>query len=301
MYKPIYNKQEEMLHTNKYYNTKALDCPTFKYYESIDKDTIDLYVITFNNLFCVEYQIKMLRMFMKQNYNIIIVDNNNNLNQEVSRKTYELCIKENITYVKAPDNYFQSISFDPSMKLGSTMNWIYQNCVKKRQAKYFGYLDQDCFLIKSIWAYLKAYLDTKGMYGFAWPTVNDEIKNEYWLCHIMQNFFRYDFVKDLDLDFRPNGHLGLDTGGCNYPILFKNHKREDYLQNEFLLSDIVGLEWGDVVRDYTLYDDCKWVHIRNSTKAFTNHPNEKHFKEVYMTGILNGILLNNNTSFTPPE
>jgi len=41
-----------------------------------------------------------------------------------------------------------------------------------------------------------------------------------------------------------------------------------------------------------MQDNKKWIHMLNSTKAFTNHPREKEFKEVYMTGLLNGILLN---------
>lgn len=286
---------------NKYYGQTLEKCERHNIEPEITDKELEIYITSFDGLLYAKYQIKMLRaLLIGVDYNIVFADTNSHINPAISAQTKQLCIDEGVCYVKIPHNKFQDLNLF-SDKLGVDMTWIWRNCVKLRQPKYFGYLDQDCFALKPIWGYLKPYLDEKGMYGVAWPGINDEVKNEYWLVHIMQNFFKYDFVKDIDLDFRPNGHLGLDTSGCNYHLLFKNHNREDYLQNEFLLSDIVGLEWGDVFRDYTLHDDCRWVHIRNSTKKFTNHPDEKKFKEVYMTGMLNGILLNNNTSFLPPE
>ncbi len=37
---------------------------------------LEIYVIAYNNLFCVEYQIKTFKAFCKDNYKIIIVDSN---------------------------------------------------------------------------------------------------------------------------------------------------------------------------------------------------------------------------------
>lgn len=291
MYKPVYpNRQDEIIHTAKYYNTKSGDCPNFLYYEDIDKDAIDLYITAFNNIFCIEYQIKTLRMFMKQKYNIIIVDNNNNLNPDVSKKTYELCVKEGVTYIKAPDNYFQTVSFDPSMKLGSSMNWIYQNCVKKRQTKYFGYLDQDCFLISD--CDMTEYLDSKNMYGQVCIGTKSKVA---WNLHVIANFYRYDVVKDLQLDFRASHHLQLDTGGSNYEILFKDYKSDDYQLpgsgHRFFDYDI-----GDPQKTFQYYSilDGKWLHMGNSAYPALGQVDTK---VAYIKGFLDGLLIKSQKFF----
>ncbi len=253
---------------------------------------LDIYITTFDGLLYVEYQIKTLRKFLAgTDFDIIIVDTNSHVNQEVSQKTRELCMAEEVSYVKLPHSKFQDMGLF-SDKLGVDMTWIWRNLVKLRQPKYFGYLDQDCFLIKPIWGYLKNYLDEKGMYGRAFPSNEDNFPKEYWLVHIMQNFFKYDFVKNIDLDFRPYGKLGLDTGGCNYLTLFKDHRRENYIQDEVLLSECLKSEFNEVFRDFTLHDQNRWVHIRNSTKVVSGHEKERELKELYMKGFLNGVLVN---------
>jgi hypothetical protein len=254
-------------------------------------DELEIYITSFDGLLYAKYQIKTLRKFMGgADFKLIFCDTNSHIHPEVSKLTKELCIKENIGYVKLPHNKFQDMeSF--SMKLGVDLNWIWRNCIQIREPKYFGFIEQDCFLIDDIWAYLKTYLDKKGMYGLAWPQTREPIESEYWVVHIMNNFFKFDFVKDRELDFRPAGFIGLDTGGCNYFHLFKYYNRLDYIQDEFQLTEIVGHEWEDVFREFSLHHRSKWLHIKNSTKPFTNHKNEREYKEIYMTGVLDGILL----------
>lgn len=274
---------------SRYYGIKLNQSEKNLISEEKTNNDLEIYITTFDGLSYVKYQIKTLRKFIVGiNFQIIFCDTNSYINPEISRKTKELCIEEGVGYVKLPHNKFQDLeSF--STKLGVDMNWIWRNCIKTRQPKYFGFLDQDCFLIKNSCQYIKDYLDNKGMYGLAWPQDPNPILSEYWLVHIMNNFFRYDFVENIDLDFRPAGFIGLDTGGCNFFSLFKNHNRLDYIQSEEFLYEL-GKEWKDIFREFSLHDN-RWLHIKNSTKSFTEHSKEREYKELYMKGILEGILL----------
>lgn len=281
----------ELQFYNSYYNTGVEKCPNYLYSTNIDKDSMDVYVITFNNLFCVEYQIKTLRTFIKQKFNIIVIDNNNNLNQENSDRVLDLCKKENITYIKAPNNYFQQLDrFDPSLKLGTTMNWIFWNCVKSREPKYFGYLDQDCFLYKDL--DLTEYLDKKNMYG---PLSISKQCPPAWNLHVTSNFYRYEYVKDLQLDFRPSHKYILDTGGNNYDLLYKNVDMKDYELDtrgfRYFEHDI-----GDqnTFQYYTLHD-FKWVHMCGSSG--NNLQGQVDTKIAYMKGFLDCMLGRTDRSF----
>ncbi len=199
-----------------------MDYPNFGYKNTYDNET-DIYIICFNNPFFVEYQIKTLRAFFKTPFNIIIVDNNNWLHNDSSEKILEICKRENVVYLKAPSNYYQQVnSFDPSMKLGTTINWLYKNCIKVREPKYFGFLDQDCFLFKPF--NVAHYLDKKNMYG----RICKSIISEAWNIHVTNNFFRFDFVKDIALDFRASHKYQLDTGAANYDLLYKSYDSKDY-------------------------------------------------------------------------
>lgn len=275
---------------HQYYNT-----PPEKYIPQLSDynhklPNLNIYITSFDGLIYARFQIKTLRHFLssKVNLRIIFCDTNSHINPQASHSLEKLCANQMVDYIKLPHNKFQDMD-QLSFKLGTDMNWIWRNFIRKsNHPDYFGFLDQDCFLVKDCWNSIKLHLDRHGIYGLAWPQDPADIKYEYWLIHIMQNFFRYDYVEHVDLDFRPAGHIALDTGGCNWYTLFKNLNRHDHIQTE----EIFEHEWESEFRHFTLHDDKRWLHIRNSTKPFTGHPHEKIIKEAYMTGVLNGILHN---------
>lgn len=298
MYKPIYkNDNQEIEFYNSYYKIKPEHCKTNLYTTTVNKDAVDIYIPTFNSLFCVEYQIKTLRKFYKDNCNIVIVDNNNNLNAEVSNETFNICKKENVTYIKAPDNLFQTPNkFDSSLKLGTTMNWIYLNCVKERNVKYFGYLDQDCFLFQDL--SLVNYLDNKNMYG----PISKSTKPPFaWNLHVTSNFYKFDHVKDFVLDFRPSHTYQLDTGGANYDLIYKDLNPEDYDLHQqgyrYFEHDIGEKEVthpnGSVTGTFQYYTihDSKWIHMCGSTGLASD------LKTAYIKGFLDCMMGRTDRSF----
>lgn len=283
IYQPVNENhpQEKEFYEN-YFIIPAETCKSY-FYNAVPENETDVYIITFNNLFLAEYQIKTLRRFLKSPFNLIVVDNNNWLYPEESESLFQLCVRERVVYLKAPDNFHQrEISFDPTMKLGTTMNWLYLNCVRKRQPRYFGYLDQDCFLIHEF--DIRSWLGEKGMYG----RVVRSAKTEAWTLHVTVNFYRFDFVRNFVLDFRAQHNLYLDTGSANYPIIYKNLNPNDYeiTQKTFRFSE-QDVNRKNSVQHYEIIDGV-WYHMGAS--SHDQLAGDGEYKLAYTKGYLDAIL-----------
>ena len=49
-------------------------------------DGIEFYILCYNSTFCVDYQIKCIKTFCKDKYNIIIIDSNQGCNETNSKE-----------------------------------------------------------------------------------------------------------------------------------------------------------------------------------------------------------------------
>lgn len=243
---------------NSYFETMPHQCDsrigTFNQ-ELVDKKQTDIYVTSFGNNFFIEYQAKTLKKFFKGKYELIVVDTNED--KAISDELFIVCLHMGLLYIKPPHNHYQEKQhFDPSMKLGTTLSWLFHNVVKVRKPEMFFFLDQDCFLFKN---FDPSWPMNGGMYG----TVCEN--KPKWNIHVTQCGFLYDFVKDLPLDFRPSWKHGLDTGGANYDILYAGKNIEDYRLIHrgvrFFPEDTVS---GTRPQHYEIIDDC-WIHLCAST------------------------------------
>lgn len=269
---------------NTYFDTPLAACQSYSYYAPTPGAETDVYIITFNNPFLVEYQIKTLDRFFRAPFTPIVVDNNNWLHPETSARVLQLCIDEQATYIKAPDNLYQREDyFDPTMKLGTTMNWLYLNCVRERKPKYFGFLDHDCFLVKFF--DIRPYLDARGMYG----RVQRSARTAGWNLHVTTNFFRSDFVGERLLDFRASYPYELDTGGANYEILYKDVDPDEYeIEYHAVRFAREDVNRKDSVQHYESIDDGTWYHMCASTHD--QLAGDGQFKLAYTKGYLDSRL-----------
>lgn len=283
IYSPIGDSHSEVKFYEEYFNKGVIDGPSYRY-STVCENEMDVYVITFNNAFLVQYQIKTLRKFLKSPFNLIVVDNNNWLHEEQTRKVLRLCIDENVTYIKAPDNYYQRPeSFDPTMKLGTTMNWLFVQSVLQRRPKYFGFLDHDCFLVRDL--DMRPYLDKYGMYG---KVIRGAVP-ESWTLHVTTNFYKTKFVGDRLLDFRASYQYGLDTGGANYNILYKGHSAERYaIEHHSVRFAEEDVNRKDSVQHYELIDNGNWCHMCAS--SHDQLAGDGAYKLIYFKGYLDGRL-----------
>ena len=267
-----------------YYETKLDQCEYHNFNLEKSKSDLEIYITNYNNPLCIEYQIKTLDTFLKDvNYKVVVCDTAGDQHPNASEKSKKLCLDKGWGYIKLPYNiYDEKEYYNPSMKLGVSMNWVYRNCITHTKPFYFGFLDQDCFLIDDIWTpRLKPFLDKNGMYGIVSENVDHP---EGWNLHVIYCFYRYNFVSHLDLDFRPYMDKYLDTGGCNYEILYKAYSRETFRQNQrgqFYFSD---KDWF-----WAWHDDDYWLHTMHSSANVVDQ-SQSDVRTIYMCGLLEGIL-----------
>lgn len=271
-----------------YFDTKAHECRHIGEFKEMHEFSgrTDIYITSFANNFFIEYQIKTIRKFWEDydSVEIIVVDNNHEENAHISNELYKLCLHNAhyaVSYIKPPHNHYQEKQhFDPSMKLGTTLNWLFHNVVKVRKPKRFFFLDQDCFLFRK---FNPDWPLSAGMYG----TVCEN--KPKWNIHVTQCGFLYDFVKDLPLDFRPSWKHQLDTGGANYDILYADKNIEDYRLIHrgvrFFPEDTVS---GIRPQHYELIDDC-WIHLCASTHDALEGEGQR--KLDYLKGFLDMALM----------
>lgn len=279
------NNQNTQNWYNDYFDVNPENCENHLYTNVCDNET-DIYITVFNNTFFVEYQIKTLRKFFKSPFNLIIVDNNGSLHPENSAAILEICKSENLIYLKSPENYYQrSDTVDVTMKLGTTISWLFHKCVKSRKPKYFGVLDQDCMLTKDI--DIRPYLDSKNFYG---RVSRSKISPAAWNLHVVVNFFRFDAVKDVPLDFRASYKYQLDTCGANYDVLYHKYNPDEYdiisegfRYTENNINEKVGNGLKHPVQHYEIIDKT-WFHLCAS--SFDQLNNEGMAKILYAKGFL---------------
>lgn len=219
-----------------------------------DNSVINFYTIAFNAPKLIDYQIKLVKKFLKGKYNFIVCDNSNL--PEYANDIREICERNDITYIKIMPDIMPK---DNSDSHGIALNWTFENVVKKHK-KNFGFLDHDLFPVDYINA--EEYLKDKKLFG------SISYRDDKWYLWPGFAFFSYEFVKDLPLNFR-RIH-GLDTGGANWNIIYKDYdireipqvheKYYDPLYQRFVGRQAFG-QPGQAERLLEFFLDKYWLHI----------------------------------------
>lgn len=268
---------------------------------------IEFYILTHNNLFCAEYQIKTIRQFCKDPFHIVILDSNCGEYPEVSRRLKQLCDSSSIELLVIP-NHLAMKKQDPSDILGTKLNYVYHEIVKKREPKYFAFLDQDMFMFKPF--SIIPFLDRYGMWGDVdepdnakTPSLNkSDIVNGPWKLHPWLSFYKYDFVKDYPLDFMPCDHF--DTGGKLWETFVSKrglNKRDYWFRENILMlfpfEEVSNAGPHPYETHYFMLGDKKvygQVQVNNGFIHMLNSPNDiLHPKVAYVKGFLEASLQTN--------
>lgn len=246
---------------------------------------LEVYVIAYNNLFCVDYQIKAFRSFCKDKYKLIIIDSNCGEHPQNTEDKKILCQKNGVEFMELPPEVSFS-KMNPTNILGRKLNYVYHNIIKKRSPEYFGFLDQDFFPFRPF--EVIPTLEKYGMYGDVCEmdgckTTSDlieDITEGPWTIHPWLSFYKLDFLEGLDPDF--DSCHGFDTGGKNWEnvISKKNLNKKDYwLRHKTIMyypfgeisnSGPIGyekhfFEWnGKLVHSQVQIYDGKFIHMLNS-------------------------------------
>lgn len=281
-----------------------------------NNNLIEVYVIAYNNLFCVEYQIKAFRAFCLDDHKLIIVDSNCGEHQENTSKKKEICNKYGVEFLELPSE-LSLRGNNPSVILSKKLDYVFHNIIKNRSPRYFGFVDQDFFPFKKF--SVVDDLEKYGMYGDVSEIDSakspshfpEDIIDSPWIIHPWLSFYRYDFVKDFDLNWYPSP--GFDTGGKNWENFISklNLNKKDYWRRHktlmyFPFDDISGsgphpyeshyFNWKNtqVYSQAQIYDG-KFIHMLNS--KYLDDPMNP--KTNWCKGFLDmALLIDGDTEFT---
>lgn len=287
-----YNKAPNNSHIcvewyEKFFSTRPQDCENINYEATARPFETDIYITSFGNSWFAGYQIKMLRKFFLSPHKIFIIDTNQNLNPEISAKLRETCASEGAVYLKAPDNHYQEAQhFDPTLKLGTVLSWLFHSVAKQRQPRNFGFLDHDCFLFRAT-TVAHLFPDDKTMYGTI--SCNGE---DGWNLHVIANFYKMEMVSEIPLDFRASYSKKLDTGGSNWKFLYHDKNREDYRLSHIGVPYITtgeDISRAGGVQHHEIVDN-RWIHspALGEDQRVGDPGYEK--KLMYIRGFLEGVL-----------
>lgn len=221
---------------------------------------LDIITIAFNNAKMIEYQILLIKKYLKDSHTHIIADNSNN--QNFRQEIRNICLKHNILYVSIP-----LIQLKPSWSHAAALHWVFNNIVLKRNSPYFGFIDHDIFpvedtcIIKKIW---------NGVYGRVIPPYGtNEISNNqpYWSLWGGFFFFKTSIfykISKYSFNFFPkviNQNLILDTCGGLWDSVFSKLPRPNQLVN-YEEVKIDPDHYENIQQDaYEIIDE--WIHFVN--------------------------------------
>jgi hypothetical protein len=181
---------------------------------------------------------------------LVVVDNSSS---QSARKTIEdICRARGVAYFGLPRNR----ETNPNRSHGIAMNWTFHNIVRHLRPELFGFLDHDCFPIVAV--DIPKLMETKIVYGTRWPAKRDF---EGWFLWAGLCFFRFSAVEGLDMDFTPRFESGMDTGGGNWPLLYRNLKPSDVATAD---RKVVSLEFDGMEADYRMMGDI-FFHVRGAS------------------------------------
>lgn len=224
------------------------------------------YTIAFNNPEIIHRQISLIKKNIIGDYIYSVVDNSSEIN--VRNDIISICNKERIEYISLPYNKFQNIGNQAgSLSHGASLNWLYKNIIQERDDEYFGFIDHDIFPIikKDTYELIKG----KEFYGLF------QSREEKWYLWAGYCFFKTEFAKQHKLDFMPC--KGLDTGGSNYNILFKNYDKDKI---DFAVQKYKHLHAKGVQKPILLEYIDNWMHIFSGSDWKNNKVYDIRMKEL---------------------
>jgi hypothetical protein len=223
----------------------------------------DIVTIAFNNPQTIERQISLIKKYIQGEYNYIVADNSSD--KTVRKAIENLCIKNSVGYIGLPRNYLTTVIGGGSYSHGASLNWIYYRIIKKRQPRYFGFIDHDLFPVKPV--SLAQKLAEQPIYG-----IDSQVKN-YWYLWAGLCFYQFDFVKNKKVDFLPAKpcQTYLDTGGGNWYSIYSKMNRANLTLEISQLKKIDEEDTGEnilqencihYIGDYWLHAVCgsNWIH-----------------------------------------
>ena len=233
----------------------VMAAPSFRKLNLDKVAKVDICTVAFNNLDLIKYQHRLLKKFVQDKFQYVIIDNS--IDKSKSEAIYDFCLAEGISYVKVPRNLLNAVGV--SYSHATAVNYFYRRILKKRNPNVFVILDHDMFPIKPV--KISSYLKDQPFYG---PIRR---RGRAWYPSAILNIFNYKWTLAAGrFDFMPVAVDGnyLDTGGGNW---FPYYSKMDTNSLTFPTDELEQFREGDCYHgDYFEFLDNRiWLHTINGS------------------------------------
>ena len=174
------------------------------------RDRNALVTIAFADPQAIEWQARLVRRFVPDALYVVA---DNSPDDASAAGIAAVARRLDFPYLRLPKNPWH----EPSRSHGIALNWVWHNILHPGEPAAFGFLDDDLFPTAPDDPF--AALADQDFFGVV-RTAADR-----WFLWAGFCFYRFDRVKSLPLDFGQDWFNGLDTGGGNWRVLYRNVKR----------------------------------------------------------------------------
>ena len=193
----------------------------------------------------------LLRMAARHISDATLLVFDNSRRAQARAEIERICLDRGAPYLPLPPNPTRH----PNRSHGMAMTWIFHNVVRALKPRIFGYIDHDLIPMEKI--ELARTLGDQPFYGM--------LRKSQWGWSLWAGYCMYDFgaVQDLPLNFLNDFSNGLDTGGRNWSLLYKNYDRS---RLRFSVVKKTGvLDPVDKSRHPLVVVDGRWIHLMGAS------------------------------------
>ncbi|PBC06777.1 hypothetical protein CK230_30230 [Mesorhizobium sp. WSM3859] len=168
-----------------------------------------LLTTAFGDAQCLDLQVRLVRRLVRSDLHIVA---DNSISEAAAEENRQVCVARGVPYVRLPANPWTIKN--PSRSHGAALNWMWHNVLKPAAPAAFGFLDQDLFPTQPCDPFEP--LQDVAFYG------DLRRAGARWYLWAGYCFFRFDAVARKPLDFGLDWFAGLDTGGANWEVLYRD-------------------------------------------------------------------------------
>jgi hypothetical protein len=205
--------------------------------------------VAFNRPDVIEWQIHLVRRYLAEHESYIVFDNSKK--DEARKAIRDLCRRQQVPYVALPKNRLVV-----SRSHGQALNWIVRHFVTGFGPKLFGFIDHDIFPTQAF--SIRERLEGKSAYG---SVRRDTPTPGGWFLWPAFCFFDGSLLRR-PLDFAPSYKFHMDSGGGNWPVLYRSM---DPASIRFTQDTLLRFGEGDDRHEDFFMSVDGWLHITNAS------------------------------------
>ena len=220
-------------------------------------------IVAFEQPWALDWLLAMARRNVR-NCTLLVFDNSRR--ESARADIAAVCARHGAPYLALPSNRTRHVN----RSHGMAMSWVYERIVRALEPETFGFLDHD--LIPVVPLDMRERIGTQDCFG--------KLNDSRWSWQLWAGycFYRHARVRALPMNFLYDFSRGLDTGGRNWPWLYRRLARDTL---RFAASDYLELCLPATGERRTVeVVDERWLHIGG-----VSYNNNFAAKQAFIEGI----------------